>query len=403
MRFNSTKLKNGLTLIGEQRESAVSTAIGFFVRTGARDEQPQLSGVSHFLEHMMFKGSAKRSALEVTYALGAIGAQANAYTTEENTVYYLAVLPEYFGTAFEIIADMLRPALDQIEFDTEKKVILEEIALYQDRPVHVLFEATLRAYFRDHPAGNPVLGTTESISALTRNQMAEYFSERYAPSNVVLAASGNFVWEEFVELAERYCSSWVEKKTERVKQQHIAEQNSLTLTRENLQRAHVSLIAAGPSAQEDTRYAANVMSCIMGDSSGSRVYWDLIDKGLADSASVNVDEMDGTGLIYAYASTDPERLDQITSILSGIMTTPTKYSQHDLDRAKIKIGTSLVLQGESTMRRLMAVGSEYVYRNDYVTLDEELNRIKRITMNDIDELLERYTFEPTTCVKLIPA
>ena len=143
LKFKSTVLKNGLRVVGEQRSSAVSSALGFFVKTGARDEEADVSGVSHFLEHMMFKGTEKRSALDITYQLGAMGAQANAYTSEENTVYYAAVLPEYFSDALELLSDMLRPALTEEEFKVEKKVILEEIALYQDRPTHVLFEASV--------------------------------------------------------------------------------------------------------------------------------------------------------------------------------------------------------------------------------------------------------------------
>jgi predicted Zn-dependent peptidase len=138
--YKQTQLKNGLTVIGESNPANVSSAIGFFVRTGARDETPAESGLSHFLEHMMFKGTPTRSAIDINMALGNLGAQANAFTSEENTVYYAAVIPERFSEMQELLSDMLRPALDPNEFDMEKKVILEEIALYQDRPHFFLFE-----------------------------------------------------------------------------------------------------------------------------------------------------------------------------------------------------------------------------------------------------------------------
>src|SRR5258708_1167985 len=153
-------LKNGLTLIGEPNSANKSAAVGFFVRTGARDEVGKEAGISHFLEHMMFKGTEKRSSLDITYQLGNIGAQANAYTSEENTVYYSAIIAEFFSEIVELLCDMLRPALDRDEFNLEKKVILEEIALYQDRPQFYLFENAISTYFNSHTPGNSVLGTT---------------------------------------------------------------------------------------------------------------------------------------------------------------------------------------------------------------------------------------------------
>jgi predicted Zn-dependent peptidase len=176
--MKKTVLSNGLTVVGEPNPANVSAAIGFFVRTGSRDENEQESGVSHFLEHMMFKGTATRSAEDITFQLGNIGAQANAFTSEENTVYYGAVIPEHLPAMQELLSDMLRPAIDPDEFSTEKNVILEEIALYQDRPTHVLFEKAYRTFYGTHPVGNSVLGSTDSISALTYEQMRGYFERR---------------------------------------------------------------------------------------------------------------------------------------------------------------------------------------------------------------------------------
>ncbi len=402
MKFFQHTLSNGLTLIGEQRKTAVSAAIGFFVRTGARDESEEVSGVSHFLEHMMFKGTEKRSALDITYEMGAIGAQANAYTSEETTVYYMAVLPEYFDTALELLSDMLRPSLDQKEFDVEKNVILEEIALYHDRPTHVLFEAAMRTFFGTHPAGNSVLGTIDSISALSRDQMQGYFDSRYAPNNLVLCATGDFNWDSFVEQAERYCGSWTRDDCPRDTAEHTPEKVEKTLTKAELTRAHLCLVGPGPSAQDPLRYSAQVLSTILGDSSGSRAYWELVDKGLADVASIDIDDMDGTGMTYGYVSTDPERIDQVGDIIRGIMCSPKPFSAEDLERAKTKLRTRLVLQGESSMRRLMAIGNEWLYRQTYSTLEEESQRFQKVDAASIDTCLETFTFEPTASVRLLP-
>lgn len=403
VKFYETVLPNGLKVIGEQRNTAVSVAVSFFVRTGARDEGSDLLGVSHFLEHMMFKGTATRSALDITYQLGALGAQANAYTTEEMTVYYVAVLPEYFTKGLELLSDMLRPNLDPSEFDTEKKVILEEIALYQDRPLHVLFDATLQEYFSGHDAGNPVLGTTETIAALPRDAMKSYFDRRYVPSNMILGASGCFDWQEFVSLAAQYCSNWTRGECSRVVKPHSPVPSERVLTKEKLQRAHLSLVAPGPSATDQRRHAAQVLGCILGDSSGSRVYWELVDPGLADYASIDTEDMDGTGMIYGYVSGDPDRIDDLGNTLAKILKTPRDFSDEDLNRAKTKIGTALVLQGESTMRRLMAIGHDSIYRDCYITLAEELAEVQAISRADIETLLEEFPFTPVTRVKLIPA
>ena len=201
MPFHSYKLPNGLQLIGETTPSTRSVALGFFVRTGSRDETPEVSGVSHFLEHMLFKGTPRRTALDVNLDFDRIGASYNAYTSEENTVYYAAVLPEYLPKAVDILADILRPSLRGDDFDTEKKVILEEIKMYEDQPGSVASENARRIYYASHPLGHSVLGTSASVTALTRDQMHGYFSRRYSPTNIIVSAAGNYDWNELVRLA----------------------------------------------------------------------------------------------------------------------------------------------------------------------------------------------------------
>src|SRR6516165_2461329 len=178
--FHSHVLKNGLQIISETSPSARSVALGFFVRTGSRDETAEISGVTHFLEHMVFKGTPRRSALDVNLDFDRIGANYNAYTSEENTVFYAAVLPEYLADAVDVLADILRPSLRADHFTTEKQVILEEIKMYEDSPGSMAWDHARRIYFADHPLGNTILGSTESITALTAGQMRAYFEGRYA-------------------------------------------------------------------------------------------------------------------------------------------------------------------------------------------------------------------------------
>src|SRR4051794_26068181 len=193
--FHQHQLKNGLGVIAEVNPASYSTAMGFFVRTGARDEEPKLNGVSHFLEHMMFKGSQRYTWEDVNRIFDEMGARYNAFTSQEMTAYYANVLPEFTRTAVEHLANLLRPAIRQADFDTEKKVILEEIAMYLDEPSHRLYERLMEVHFGKHPLSKSILGSAESITALTRDQMATYFNARYGPGNMVLSATGQLDFE----------------------------------------------------------------------------------------------------------------------------------------------------------------------------------------------------------------
>src|SRR6266436_5991096 len=200
MSFHKHTLPNGLTIVGEISPSARSVAVGFFVKTGSRDETPEVSGVSHFLEHMVFKGTPHRTALQVNYDFDRIGASYNAFTSEENTVFYAAILPEYLPQAVDILADILRPSLRVEDFDMEKNVIIEEIGMYEDQPMWSAYDHAKRAYFAEHALGNSILGTPDSIRALTRDQMHAYFARRYVAPNITVVAAGHFDWLTLVQL-----------------------------------------------------------------------------------------------------------------------------------------------------------------------------------------------------------
>src|SRR6266571_735729 len=196
MPFHQHTLENGLSVVGESSPSARSMALGFFVRTGSRDETPEVAGVTHFLEHMVFKGTPRRSALDVNMDFDRIGAHYNAFTSEENTVFYAAILPEYLPHAVDILADILRPSLRGEDFEMEKKVIIEEIGMYEDQPTFCAYDNAKRVYFADHKLGNSILGTVASIRALSRDQMHAYFQRRYVAPNITAVAAGRFDWPQ---------------------------------------------------------------------------------------------------------------------------------------------------------------------------------------------------------------
>jgi predicted Zn-dependent peptidase len=397
-----TSLKNGLTILGEPNPAALSSAVGFFVKTGARDETTKEAGVSHFLEHMMFKGTKKRSAIDITYELGNIGAQANAFTSEENTVFYAQVIPEYFGVMQELLSDMLRPSLDEGEYATEKNVILEEIALYQDRPHFYLFERAMADFFADHTAGNSVLGSTESITALSRDEMKSYFDSHYTPSNMVLVGTGKFDWEKFVSDATKLTTNWQAGAVKRKTPAHNPKSTTKTYKKKNLTQSHVLFLSSGASAQEEERYALSVLATIIGDSSGSRLYWELVDKGIAEDAGADNDERDGTGCFLAYGSTTPDKIDQVAKIIRNVLSTPLEFDQAALDRAKTKLSAKIVLSGELPMGRLMALGLEWNYRAKLHSLKESIEKIRALTIKDIERALKKYPLNSWSEFRLLP-
>jgi predicted Zn-dependent peptidase len=399
--FKSTTLDNGLRILAEVNPANVSATIGFFVKTGARDEQATESGISHFLEHMMFKGTDTRTALDINMQLGALGAHANAFTSEENTVYYSAVIPEKFADMQELLSDMLRPSLDVNEFNTEKKVILEEIALYQDRPHFYLIEQASQDYFGSNTLGNSVLGTVESVSAITQPQMVDYFNRRYTPSNMTLVATGNICWDAFLERANRLCGLWENRSVTRDMQPHTNPVVSRTFFRPQLGQAHAYLLTEGPSAQDDRRYAMAILSTIIGDAAGSRLYWELIDTGLAEAASMDLDERDGGGCVGVYVSCPQDQLDKVIGIARKVVCAPLQFSDSDLDRAKSKVMSRIVLDGELPMGRLMSLGMEWTYRRESTPLHETIERVKAVSRSEIEAAVKDFTLQDWSEYRLV--
>src|SRR5216683_8093514 len=207
--FYDHRLSNGLQIVGQPMPDFESAAVSYYVRTGSRDE-PDLSiaGVSHFLEHMVFKGTKTLDWQQITLEFNKIGAELNAFTSHEATVYYARVLGEYLDRAVELLSDMMYPRLAESDFETEKEVIVNEIARSEDQPYNSTYRRMMQTYFGSHPLGHDVLGTPESIRNMRVEQMRNYWNNRYAANNLILSVAGNFSWEHLVRLAEKYCAGW---------------------------------------------------------------------------------------------------------------------------------------------------------------------------------------------------
>lgn len=404
MRYDQHTLPNGLTIIGEYNQEAKSLAAGFFTRTGSRDETPNVAGVSHFLEHMMFKGSERRSAEEVDREFDDMGAKYNAFTSEENTVYFGAVLPEFQSRIIDLLADMLRPSLRQDDFDTEKKVILEEIAMYKDRPQFTVYDLARETYHHGHPLGNSVLGSTESISALQRDQMKNYFERRYAPNNMVVVLTGNYDWDAAVKQIEKTCGAWQPGDNSRTlnKPDPIVQQRMQP--NEKLDRAYLVAVAPAPSAQDEQRYAAQILAEVLGGGEGSRLYWALVHPGIADGADISFDANDGAGAYYVYASCDPARTTEVSDIIRTTLTNAQTegLSDDEIARARRKLASALVLRAETPMGRLTSVGFDWVYRQEITPVNETVDKLLAVTNEDVQALVEARPFDTLTLVGLGP-
>ena len=311
LRFDEVELDNGLRVIGEYNPGASSVAAGYFVQTGARDERPAASGVSHFLEHMVFKGNDDCNAEDINRIFDELGAQYNAFTSEERTVYYGAVLPDRLPELVNLLSQLMRPVLRQDDFDVEKKVILEEIAMYQDQPHFQVFDLSSEPYWRGHPLGNSVLGTTQSITDLKRDQMMAYFEQRYSPGNLVLAVAGNYDWDAFVAQVKQISDDWPSFAVERQRPEPSPATGRQGTVDPKLTRMHVAFYAPGVSLADERRYAASVLASTLGDDDGSRLYWELVDKGIADNAGLDHDAAEDQGAFSGYVSTAPERAEQV--------------------------------------------------------------------------------------------
>ncbi len=404
MNFREATLANGLEIVAECNDRAYSTALGFFVKTGSRDETAEVAGVSHFLEHMAFKGTPRRSAADVNRELDEIGSHSNAYTSEEQTVYFAAFLPEYQDQALDVLSDILRPSLRQEDFDTEKQVILEEIRKYDDQPPFGASEKCMAAYFGSHPLGNSILGTVESVSQLTSEAMRAYFQQRYSPSNIALVASGRVDFDQLVRSAEARCGGWSAFAAPRETRTATGRADFRRLVKENVTQQYVVQIAAGPSATDEDRFASRILSAIVGDDSGSRFFWELVDPGRAEYAGMGPYEFQGAGIVMTFLSCAPERaaenLERVLRLLRSVE--KDGVTEAELELARNKICSQLVRSSERPSNRLFTVGNGWLQRRSYQTIQERMTAYQSVDLSAVHAVLAKYPLTVNTTVTIGP-
>lgn len=404
MQFKHKQLSNGLVLIGEINPPGKSAAVGYFVRTGSRDESSAINGVSHYLEHMLFKGNDRLSAFEVNEAFDRRGAQFNAFTSEEQTVFYAAVLPEYLLEIAELWAELMRPALRDDDFAMEKNVIMEEIAMYQDSPTFDVIDRCRSLHFGPHCCGQSVLGTVQSIDGLTAEQMREYFTRRYAPNNMVVACTGSFDWDRFCAVVEEGSGRWQPQAVQRQLSHFEGTKQKARAEKPNLKREHICLMHTGVSAQDPRRFAASLLGMIVGDDYGSRFYWELIDKALAEEAAMHFGPMDGTGLFYSYLRCGTPNAEKVLGIVEGIFRDLIDNGIHEdeLTKAKNKVLSALVLKNELPMGRLVDLGFTWMYLGEYRTIEQDVEAVKAVRVEDVNRLIREIDLSSYTRYSLGP-
>jgi predicted Zn-dependent peptidase len=402
--FRKHVLPNGLHVLAECNGGARSTALGYFVQTGARDETDTVSGVSHFLEHMAFKGTARRSADDVNREFDEMGAHYNAQTGEEHTIYYASVLPEHQSAALALLSDIMRPALRESDFDTEKQVILEEIRMYEDQPPFGAEDRCKLLHFGKHPLAKSILGTEASITALRVDAMRDYFRHRYGPENVMLVAAGRVDFDRLVSEAAEYCGSWEREPAGRDEPAAPAHRGFACVAKEGVTQEYAVGLANAPSATDDDRHAAKLLAMAIGDESGSRLYWDLVDPGDAEHAVLSHYDYAGSGMYGTYVSSSPENMGaNLQRVLDIYGEAERKgITADELAQAKNKRCSRIVLASERPQGRLFRVGMHWLHRGTYRTVAQDVDDIERVTLADVSRVLERFPLTECTTVAIGP-
>ncbi len=402
--FHHAVLDNGLTVIAEVDPDANSAAAGFFVKTGARDETSADMGVSHFLEHMMFKGTDRRSAEDVDRDFDEIGATHNAFTTSELTAFWAHCLPEHLADASVVLADILRPSIRDDDFNDEKKVIIEEIAMYRDQPIWVLYERAIEVYYGTHPLSHRVLGTDETVTDLARDSMLTYFNNRYSADNTVLAMAGRLDFDAMLKLAGEQCGHWQRTDATRATAPFTPTPQRFAMDLPTINRHYILQLSPAPSISDPRRYAAMMLTQVLGDHDGSRLYWALVDPGIADEAVAEYHGRDGTGEYLLYASCSPDDAEKVEAMMKReVEALVDSINDDDLMRVRNKIATSVTLQGELPGGRMRRLGQIWTYQGEYTSLDEELERINAVTVDDLRTVAAEFPIGDTITGSLTPS
>jgi predicted Zn-dependent peptidase len=408
-----TEFDSGLRVVTERMPGVRSVSLGFWVLAGSRDEVPRISGSSHFLEHLLFKGTARRSAQDIAENFDAVGGDINAFTAKEYTCYYARIRDRDLEMAVDHLADMVQHSLiRQADLDAERQVILEEINMHEDSPedvVHDLFTETL---WPEHPLGRPILGTDETIRAATPASVRRFYHRHYLPGHLVVAAAGNLQHEELLRMLRNRMDAgrrlrsgqrpgWRTRTASRAPRpsgHHLVKRRAT-------EQAHVCLGTNGLDRADPDRFAFGVVNTALGGGMSSRLFQEVRERrGLAYSVYSYHAQYTEAGLFTAYAGTTPARAHDVISVLRDQLTDIRDggLTAEEFERAKGHAKGSMVLSLEDPGGRMSRLGKSEIAHGEILSVNETLRRIARVTLDDARRVSERLLSQPMTLTVLGP-
>jgi predicted Zn-dependent peptidase len=391
----STKLSNGATILTEHMPSLRSATVGIWIKRGSRHETPDFNGICHFIEHAVFKGTHRRSVMDIAIESDRLGGNFDAYTSHEMTGFALKVVDRAVPQAFDLLSDMLlSPRFDAVELEREQKVIIEEMKMVEDSPEEFLGELFHAAYYPDHALGRPIEGTPETVSSFDRARTAEFHRTAYHPQNFCIAAAGNVSHAELVQLAER---AFAGQETTPGQQLSQVEETApprpaapiLIQRKRELEQAHLILATPWPSARDEDRYAASLLGSVIGGGTSSRL-WQSVreERGLAYSVGAAAHGFTDAGMFQIYAGTSPAQLDQVLDLalaeLRRVVREPV--GADELQLAKDQAIASILLGLESTSARAGSLARQEITHGRRISPDEIIARLEAVTPEDMQRV-----------------
>ncbi|MDP9101953.1 MAG: insulinase family protein [Actinomycetota bacterium] len=389
-----TVLPGGLRLVTETVPGVRSAAFGIWVGVGSRDETPALAGTSHFLEHLLFKGTSRRGALEIATVMDAVGGEMNAFTAKEYTCYYARVLDEDLALAVDVVSDMVTSSLVSTpDVDSERGVVLEEISMHDDEPADAVHDVFAEALFGDHPLGRPIIGTVESINALTRAQVAGYYRRRYRPPAMVVSVAGNInhnqvermVADAFADVLEPSGTPLPLRRVDRVP----ATTPGVRTQERPTEQANLVIGTQGLAREDPRRHALAVLSNALGGGMSSRLFQEVRERrGLAYSVYSFAAHHAETGTFGVYAGCAPGKVDEVLDVIRTELEAAagSGVSDDEIGRAKGQLRSSLLLGLEDTGSRMTRLGKGELVHARTLTVGEVLDRIDAVTADDVREV-----------------
>ena len=391
--YDQIKLKNGLTVIGERLPHFRSVSMGVWIASGSQYETREENGMSHFLEHMLFKGTERRSARQIAEEIDAVGGQLNAFTAKECTCFYAKVIDEHTDLAMDMLSDMvIHASFDPKELEKEKGVVLEEIAMSEDEPEDVCSELVMTAHYGDQPLAWPILGPAENVRAFTRERLVTYRDRMYRPENTVLAVTGNYDWEALLDMARRYFGGWSAGGGKRPAFALLPYSCQSLRKEKDIEQVHISIGFDGCAAGSREIYPISIFNSVLGGAMSSRLFQRIREEsGLAYSVYSYPSCYTDTGMVVIYAGTSPQNtgrvLEQIEEEIARLVKEGLTVDEFEKTRSQLK--GSYVLGLESASARMNSLGRRMLLHGTTQTEDEMLSILNSVTLDEVNGVMRR--------------